>query len=68
MVYPKSQIDVLYIKSSLHQSFKVWGDQINNIEFQESNSLDADIMISFGRWEHGDGSGFDGKGGIYGNF
>ena len=64
----KSQEDLHYIKSSIRDSLKMWEEHINNIKFQESNEINADMMMSFGRRDHGDGSSFDGKGGILGNF
>ncbi|XP_069765350.1 matrix metalloproteinase-17-like isoform X2 [Narcine bancroftii] len=62
--YPvESQLDQSKIGSLLHHAFQVWS-KVSPLEFRQSpGSGDVDILIEFGRSQHGDGYPFDGAGG-----
>ncbi|XP_030060173.1 72 kDa type IV collagenase [Microcaecilia unicolor] len=56
-------LDSETVDDAFARAFKVWSD-VTPLEFSRLSEGDADIMINFGRWEHGDGYPFDGKDGL----
>lgn len=66
-VFPKSPRNVDYIKSSIRESLKKWEEHVKDVTFRETDDINADIMLSFQRADHGDNYALDGPGGIYGN-
>ena len=63
--YPSSvQLSRQQIINTVKQAFNLWEDA-SGLEFENvgDNALDADIEISFVRYEHGDGDPLDGPGG-----
>ncbi|XP_078286568.1 matrix metalloproteinase-25-like [Rhinoraja longicauda] len=60
--YPMaSDLDQGNIDRLLHEAFQVWS-RVSPLEFQH-RSGDVDILVDFGRSQHGDGYPFDGPGG-----
>uniref|UniRef100_A0A6Q2XMF3 72 kDa type IV collagenase n=1 Tax=Esox lucius TaxID=8010 RepID=A0A6Q2XMF3_ESOLU len=51
------------IDDAFFRAFKVWSD-VTPLKFTRLMDGEADIMINFGRNEHGDGYPFDGKDGL----
>ncbi|XP_053347984.1 72 kDa type IV collagenase [Clarias gariepinus] len=51
------------IDDAFFRAFKVWSD-VTPLKFTRIMTGEADIMINFGRNEHGDGYPFDGKDGL----
>ncbi|XP_077994492.1 stromelysin-3-like [Glandiceps talaboti] len=53
------------VRRALYRAFRHWSD-VTPLTFTEISSGEADIMIKFGTYEHGDGpyAAFDGQGGI----
>ncbi|XP_053472980.1 72 kDa type IV collagenase [Ictalurus furcatus] len=51
------------IDDAFFRAFKVWSD-VTPLKFTRLTTGEADIMINFGRNEHGDGYPFDGKDGL----
>ncbi|XP_069495734.1 72 kDa type IV collagenase [Ambystoma mexicanum] len=58
-----TDLDTETVDDAFARAFKVWSD-VTPLDFSRLNDGDADIMINFGRWEHGDGYPFDGKDGL----
>ncbi|MBN3317899.1 MMP2 collagenase, partial [Atractosteus spatula] len=56
-------LDEETIDDAFARAFKVWSD-FTPLQFNRIMDGEADIMINFGRWEHGDGYPFDGKDGL----
>nr|XP_020655704.1 72 kDa type IV collagenase [Pogona vitticeps] len=56
-------LDSETVDDAFARAFKVWSD-VTPLEFSRIHDGEADIMINFGRWEHGDGYPFDGKDGL----
>ncbi|XP_073515491.1 72 kDa type IV collagenase [Phyllobates terribilis] len=56
-------LDPETVDDAFARAFKVWSD-VTPLKFTRLMDGDADIMINFGRWEHGDGYPFDGKDGL----
>lgn len=56
-------LDPEIVQDAFVRAFKVWSDY-TPLKFTKLMDGDADIMINFGRWEHGDGYPFDGKDGL----
>uniref|UniRef100_A0A8C9EPF3 Peptidase metallopeptidase domain-containing protein n=1 Tax=Pavo cristatus TaxID=9049 RepID=A0A8C9EPF3_PAVCR len=56
-------LDPETVDDAFARAFKVWSD-VTPLRFNRINDGEADIMINFGRWEHGDGYPFDGKDGL----
>ncbi|MBN3290662.1 MMP2 collagenase, partial [Polypterus senegalus] len=51
------------VDDAFARAFQVWSD-VTPLKFSRIMDGEADIMINFGRWEHGDGYPFDGKDGL----
>ncbi|KAM3920026.1 72 kDa type IV collagenase [Leptodactylus fuscus] len=51
------------VDDAFARAFQVWSD-VTPLKFTRLMDGEADIMINFGRWEHGDGYPFDGKDGL----
>ncbi|KAE8607947.1 hypothetical protein XENTR_v10011337 [Xenopus tropicalis] len=58
-----TDLDSETVDDAFARAFKVWSD-VTPLEFTRIHDGEADIMINFGRWEHGDGYPFDGKDGL----
>uniref|UniRef100_A0AAY4EZJ5 72 kDa type IV collagenase n=1 Tax=Denticeps clupeoides TaxID=299321 RepID=A0AAY4EZJ5_9TELE len=56
-------LDEETIDDAFFRAFKVWSD-VTPLKFSRIMDGEADIMINFGRNEHGDGYPFDGKDGL----
>nr|XP_057945444.1 72 kDa type IV collagenase [Doryrhamphus excisus] len=56
-------LDEEVINDAFFRAFKVWSD-VTPLSFNRLMDGEADIMINFGRNEHGDGYPFDGKDGL----
>ncbi|XP_006000312.1 72 kDa type IV collagenase [Latimeria chalumnae] len=56
-------LDTETIDDAFARAFQVWSD-FTPLKFRRIQDGEADIMINFGRWEHGDGYPFDGKDGL----
>ncbi|KAJ8017198.1 hypothetical protein DPEC_G00015320 [Dallia pectoralis] len=56
-------LEASQIDDAFARAFKVWSD-VTPLTFKRLYEGTADIMISFGRDEHGDGYPFDGKDGL----
>ncbi|KAG5270064.1 hypothetical protein AALO_G00188260 [Alosa alosa] len=56
-------LDEETIDDAFFRAFKVWSD-VTPLTFSRIMDGEADIMINFGRNEHGDGYPFDGKDGL----
>ncbi|ETE63168.1 72 kDa type IV collagenase, partial [Ophiophagus hannah] len=56
-------LDSETVDDAFARAFKVWSN-VTPLEFSRIHDGEADIMINFGRWEHGDGYPFDGKDGL----
>uniref|UniRef100_A0A8C9SKG1 72 kDa type IV collagenase n=1 Tax=Scleropages formosus TaxID=113540 RepID=A0A8C9SKG1_SCLFO len=56
-------LDEETIDDAFFRAFKVWSD-VTPLKFTRIMDGEADIMINFGRNEHGDGYPFDGKDGL----
>lgn len=56
-------LDEETIDDAFYRAFKVWSD-VTPLNFTRITEGEADIMINFGRNEHGDGYPFDGKDGL----
>ncbi|CAL8349833.1 unnamed protein product [Merluccius merluccius] len=56
-------LDEETINDAFFRAFKVWSD-VTPLTFTRLMDGEADIMINFGRNEHGDGYPFDGKDGL----
>uniref|UniRef100_A0A8C3L4V1 72 kDa type IV collagenase n=1 Tax=Chrysolophus pictus TaxID=9089 RepID=A0A8C3L4V1_CHRPC len=56
-------LDPETVDDAFARAFKVWSD-VTPLRFNRINDGEADIMINFGRWEHGDSYPFDGKDGL----
>ncbi|XP_069594698.1 72 kDa type IV collagenase [Ranitomeya imitator] len=56
-------LDSETVDDAFARAFQVWSD-VTPLKFTRLMDGDADIMINFGRWEHGDGYPFDGKDGL----
>uniref|UniRef100_A0A671R261 72 kDa type IV collagenase n=1 Tax=Sinocyclocheilus anshuiensis TaxID=1608454 RepID=A0A671R261_9TELE len=56
-------LDEETIDDAFFRAFKVWSD-VTPLKFNRIMDGEADIMINFGRNEHGDGYPFDGKDGL----
>uniref|UniRef100_A0A673N4R9 72 kDa type IV collagenase n=1 Tax=Sinocyclocheilus rhinocerous TaxID=307959 RepID=A0A673N4R9_9TELE len=56
-------LDEETIDDAFYGAFKVWSD-VTPLKFTRIMDGEADIMINFGRNEHGDGYPFDGKDGL----
>uniref|UniRef100_A0A8C6THY6 72 kDa type IV collagenase n=1 Tax=Neogobius melanostomus TaxID=47308 RepID=A0A8C6THY6_9GOBI len=56
-------LDEEVINDAFFRAFKVWSD-VTPLKFTRIMDGEADIMINFGRNEHGDGYPFDGKDGL----
>ncbi|XP_045888772.1 72 kDa type IV collagenase [Micropterus dolomieu] len=56
-------LDEEVINDAFFRAFKVWSD-VTPLSFTRLMDGEADIMINFGRNEHGDGYPFDGKDGL----
>uniref|UniRef100_A0A7N8Y3X1 72 kDa type IV collagenase n=1 Tax=Mastacembelus armatus TaxID=205130 RepID=A0A7N8Y3X1_9TELE len=56
-------LDEETINDAFFRAFKVWSD-VTPLAFTRIMDGEADIMINFGRNEHGDGYPFDGKDGL----
>uniref|UniRef100_A0A8C9SYW7 72 kDa type IV collagenase n=1 Tax=Scleropages formosus TaxID=113540 RepID=A0A8C9SYW7_SCLFO len=56
-------LDEEVIDDAFFRAFKVWSD-VTPLKFTRIMDGEADIMINFGRNEHGDGYPFDGKDGL----
>uniref|UniRef100_A0AAQ5YHD5 72 kDa type IV collagenase n=1 Tax=Amphiprion ocellaris TaxID=80972 RepID=A0AAQ5YHD5_AMPOC len=56
-------LDEEVINDAFFRAFKVWSD-VTPLSFTRIMDGEADIMINFGRNEHGDGYPFDGKDGL----
>uniref|UniRef100_A0A8C8A0D3 72 kDa type IV collagenase n=1 Tax=Oryzias sinensis TaxID=183150 RepID=A0A8C8A0D3_9TELE len=56
-------LDEEVINDAFYRAFKVWSD-VTPLSFTRIMDGEADIMINFGRNEHGDGYPFDGKDGL----
>lgn len=63
--HPKSASDAKQIRKLLRKAFKEW-QKYSQLKVSERNDELVDIKIVFERLEHGDGSSFDGLGGILG--
>ena len=51
----------MFFRRAMHNAFKYWSS-VSPLEFSETNSGTADIMIKFAYQEHGDGNPFDYEG------
>lgn len=58
-----TDLDSETVDDAFARAFQVWSD-VTPLKFTRLMDGDADIMINFGRWEHGDGYPFDGKDGL----
>ncbi|XP_040184680.1 72 kDa type IV collagenase [Rana temporaria] len=58
-----TDLDSETVDDAFARAFQVWSD-VTPLKFNRLKDGDADIMINFGRWEHGDGYPFDGKDGL----
>ncbi|XP_056382277.1 72 kDa type IV collagenase [Hyla sarda] len=58
-----TDLDSGTVDDAFARAFQVWSD-VTPLKFTRLMDGDADIMINFGRWEHGDGYPFDGKDGL----
>lgn len=56
-------MEISLIDDAFARAFKVWSD-VTPLTFKRLNEGTADIMISFGKADHGDGYPFDGKDGL----
>uniref|UniRef100_A0A9J7YT21 72 kDa type IV collagenase n=1 Tax=Cyprinus carpio carpio TaxID=630221 RepID=A0A9J7YT21_CYPCA len=56
-------LDEETIDDAFYRAFKVWSD-VTPLKFTRIMDGEADIMVNFGRNEHGDGYPFDGKDGL----
>lgn len=56
-------LDQETVDDAFVRAFQVWSN-FTPLKFSRIQDGDADIMINFGRWEHGDGYPFDGKDGL----
>ncbi|XP_064191899.1 72 kDa type IV collagenase [Anguilla rostrata] len=56
-------LDEETVNDAFFRAFKVWSD-VTPLKFTRLMDGEADIMINFGRNEHGDGYPFDGKDGL----
>uniref|UniRef100_A0A3B5LZI7 72 kDa type IV collagenase n=1 Tax=Xiphophorus couchianus TaxID=32473 RepID=A0A3B5LZI7_9TELE len=56
-------LDEEVINDAFYRAFKVWSD-VTPLSFTRIMDGEADIMVNFGRNEHGDGYPFDGKDGL----
>lgn len=56
-------LDPETVDDAFARALKVWSD-VTPLRFSRIHDGEADIMINFGRWEHGDGYPFDGKDGL----
>ncbi|CAO1440314.1 unnamed protein product [Diamesa hyperborea] len=61
--HPKSAADAKQIRKLLTKAFKEW-QKHSQLRVSERNDEFVDIKIVFERLEHGDGSNFDGIGGV----
>ena len=51
-----------FVRSELSRAFKIWSDY-SRLEFSSSDDYyQSDIIIAFGRYNHGDNYPFDGPG------
>lgn len=57
------ELDSSTTTTKLDSAFKVWSD-VTPLKFIPKQSMDADLIIAFGRGPHGDGYPFDGPGSI----
>ncbi|XP_051899382.1 matrix metalloproteinase-17-like [Pristis pectinata] len=61
--YPEqSNLEQNTITLLLHHAFQVWS-KVSPLEFHQRPNEDVDILIEFGKSQHGDGYPFDGAGG-----
>ncbi|XP_063801353.1 72 kDa type IV collagenase [Pseudophryne corroboree] len=58
-----TDLDSETVDDAFARAFQVWSD-VTPLKFNRIMDGEADIMINFGRWEHGDGYPFDGKDGL----
>uniref|UniRef100_A0A8C5PJG1 72 kDa type IV collagenase n=1 Tax=Leptobrachium leishanense TaxID=445787 RepID=A0A8C5PJG1_9ANUR len=58
-----TDLDSETVDDAFARAFQVWSD-VTPLKFNRIQDGEADIMINFGRWEHGDGYPFDGKDGL----
>lgn len=63
--YSKSDEDAKQIRKLLKKAFNEW-QKNSQLEVHESNDELVNIKVLFGRLDHGDGSNFDGIGGVLG--
>ncbi|GCC28822.1 72 kDa type IV collagenase [Chiloscyllium punctatum] len=56
-------LDSETVDDAFARAFQVWAT-VTPLKFSRIFDGEADIMINFGRWEHGDGYPFDGKDGL----
>ncbi|XP_072374374.1 72 kDa type IV collagenase [Scyliorhinus torazame] len=56
-------LDSETVDDAFARAFNVWAT-VTPLNFTRIFDGEADIMINFGRWEHGDGYPFDGKDGL----
>ncbi|MGH0168273.1 UNVERIFIED_CONTAM: hypothetical protein FKN15_054511 [Acipenser sinensis] len=56
-------LDEEVVDDAFARAFQVWSN-VTPLKFTRIMDGEADIMINFGRWEHGDGYPFDGKDGL----
>uniref|UniRef100_A0A5F9CK92 72 kDa type IV collagenase n=4 Tax=Oryctolagus cuniculus TaxID=9986 RepID=A0A5F9CK92_RABIT len=56
-------LDPETVDDAFARAFQVWSN-VTPLRFSRIHDGEADIMINFGRWEHGDGYPFDGKDGL----
>ncbi|XP_078067033.1 72 kDa type IV collagenase [Mustelus asterias] len=56
-------LDSETVDDAFARAFQVWA-AVTPLTFTRIYDGEADIMINFGRWEHGDGYPFDGKDGL----
>ncbi|XP_078581369.1 collagenase 3-like [Branchiostoma floridae x Branchiostoma japonicum] len=48
------------VRRIMHDAFQIWSDY-TPLDFTEVTSGNADMLIAFPRWDHGDGTPFDGR-------
>lgn len=57
------ELDSTTVTTKLESAFKVWSD-VTPLKFVPWPSMNADLIVAFGRGPHGDGYPFDGPGNI----
>ncbi|XP_042564439.1 neutrophil collagenase [Clupea harengus] len=52
-----------HVRKAFKEAWKLW-TEVTPLKFRHRARREADIIVSFNRGDHGDGSSFDGRGGV----